>query len=59
MDEKRSAHTTVRLPPQLKNLGKRAAADEERTFNDWLNRVISDHLRRHRYLPPRRRESRA
>lgn len=51
MPLKKSHQLNLRISPELKNLADRAAADDHRTLTSLIEKLLTDHLKLHGYLP--------
>jgi predicted HicB family RNase H-like nuclease len=49
----RTATMTVRIEEELKQALEKAAADDERTLSQYVERALVAHLRKAGYWPPR------
>lgn len=50
MSEKKTEQVNIRLTPTLKSVAEKAAADEDRTLSNFIERALMDYLRKHGHL---------
>ena len=49
-DDKEKQRTTIYLPPQIAELVKQAADDNDRSFTKQVENILKDWLIKHKYL---------
>jgi hypothetical protein len=48
--ETKSAQLLIRIQPSIKGAAEKAAADDRRSLSSFIEKLLSDYLRKHGYL---------